>query len=332
MSTATDLARLGWRTDSGRLRQAISDFQRGWNLGPALTVDGKDGPATRAAIALSARRLDAGLPTASAKFSFSEFACNCNGKWPDCRRIWQERESIQSLEAYRAEVGPLNIERGCRCPRENARVGGVSNSQHLYGRAADVSVFEYPVEKVYALRVFTGVGYYVWKSRAYPRHLDVRTNRTVTSPAKWNYGTAKSTPLPPRPDLAKTPTTQENEDMAVTEDDLKKIANAVWGRAPWGTTTVAGGVPGSSAANNLGWQSAWAYQTLEIVKKLAAQTGVDIDEAALSKALVAELTPVISQAATTAAKSMGVPDPSAYAKAVVAELGTALTPTKETTP
>ena len=44
------LAALGWRVDTtARLAQAVKDFQRGWNLGAALAVDGDPGPKTRAA-------------------------------------------------------------------------------------------------------------------------------------------------------------------------------------------------------------------------------------------------------------------------------------------
>ena len=42
------------------------------------------------------------------------------------------------LEPARKVVGPIIINSGFRCSRVNALVGGVSNSQHLLGQAADI--------------------------------------------------------------------------------------------------------------------------------------------------------------------------------------------------
>jgi zinc D-Ala-D-Ala carboxypeptidase len=48
----------------------------------------------------------------------------------------------QMLEEIRDELGvPLDITSGYRCPELNVAVGGVANSDHIYGRAAD---FEAP--------------------------------------------------------------------------------------------------------------------------------------------------------------------------------------------
>lgn len=230
MSVQSDLTALGFDGDRST---SVADFQRGWNLGIALPVDGVPGPMTRAALAISMKRLAAGLPTASPNFSFTEFRCACGGRWADCRRIWQARVNIRALEVYRAQVGPLTVERGCRCPRENARVGGVSNSRHLFGDAADVTVMNYPVEKLYALNAFSGVGYYVWKNRAYPRHVDNRPTRTVTAPARWNYGTAKSAPAAINPTSnTPAPTEKDGFDMATVPEVVNAILNAPLGTNP----------------------------------------------------------------------------------------------------
>ena len=42
------------------------------------------------------------------------------------------------LEPARKVVGPIIINSGFRCSRVNALVGGVNNSQHLLGQAADI--------------------------------------------------------------------------------------------------------------------------------------------------------------------------------------------------
>lgn len=42
------------------------------------------------------------------------------------------------LEPLRAQFGPIVISSGYRCPQVNRLVGGVKNSQHLLGEAADI--------------------------------------------------------------------------------------------------------------------------------------------------------------------------------------------------
>ena len=42
------------------------------------------------------------------------------------------------LEPARAEVGPIIINSGFRNEAVNRKVGGVTNSQHLFGQAADI--------------------------------------------------------------------------------------------------------------------------------------------------------------------------------------------------
>ena len=45
---------------------------------------------------------------------------------------------LMLLEPARLEVGPIIINSGFRSETVNRRVGGVSNSQHLLGQAADI--------------------------------------------------------------------------------------------------------------------------------------------------------------------------------------------------
>lgn len=189
---AVILSRLGWRVNtSGRLTQAIKDFQRGWNLGPALTVDGLVGPKTSYALRLSESRRAKGLGTASAHFSFTEFACKCGGKYASCRRIWILRAQVQRLEAFRSKVGrPVSITSGCRCVGHNAAVGGASSSQHLYGAACDVTGPD--KDTVASWRLFAGIGYSGRTDRT--AHVDSRdksgnntTGGRPWAPTKWRY-------------------------------------------------------------------------------------------------------------------------------------------------
>ncbi|MDO5500903.1 MAG: D-Ala-D-Ala carboxypeptidase family metallohydrolase, partial [Propionibacteriaceae bacterium] len=206
-------------------------FQQAWSLGPALTIDGEAGPLTRAALRRSLERKAAGKPDISAHFSAREFACNCAGRWPECRRIIATRALIAAAEWYRALIGPYTPERAYRCTQENARVGGVRNSQHLLGRGIDVPVYDVSVSTVAAARKVTGIGYYVYKGRRVIRHLDVRDTHTTAAPAIWSYGTARGVPLRPRPDLARPapskptppPPPSSQEDAALSATDLAAL-------------------------------------------------------------------------------------------------------------
>lgn len=44
------------------------------------------------------------------------------------------------LDPLRAACGPITISSGYRCPSLNKQVGGVCNSQHVTGQAADISI------------------------------------------------------------------------------------------------------------------------------------------------------------------------------------------------
>lgn len=216
MSTADDLTTLGWRTDTpARLDQAVLDFQSGWNLGPALAKDGNAGPATRAALAKSMSRHAAGLPDYSEHFDAAEFACACDGRNADCRRIWSPRSTVRLAEKYRAIVGPFTPDRACRCPAENARVGGAARSQHLYGKALDVPIYKVTPQQLRDARIgANGIGTYTYRGTRYVRHIDNRSK--AVNP--WSYGTTTTPPLTPHPNA-----TEETTDMTLSKDDAQTI-------------------------------------------------------------------------------------------------------------
>ena len=72
----------------------------------------------------------------SENFIRKEFECRCG-----CGFDTVDVELINVLEAIREEFGlPVKVTSGCRCHSHNAHIGGSKNSQHLYGRGADIHI------------------------------------------------------------------------------------------------------------------------------------------------------------------------------------------------
>jgi len=110
-------------------------------------------------------------------FNSDEFACHCGCGYDDI-----DMNLVAKLEELRDNVDePLIINSGCRCPEHNAEVGGVSNSQHVYGKAADVALPDgYTVDEFADLAEeigFDGIGKYDWGI-----HVDVRGYT-----ARWDF-------------------------------------------------------------------------------------------------------------------------------------------------
>lgn len=86
----------------------------------------------------------------SRNFNLREFVCKggkscCNGT------VMIDPELIRRLQAMRDELDlPINIASGFRCPDYNKRVGGVKNSYHMRGQAADIKS-SVSAEKLYTL-------------------------------------------------------------------------------------------------------------------------------------------------------------------------------------
>lgn len=177
----TILRNLGWRVrTTAEYHQCVRNFQAGWNLGAALSVDGLVGPATSSALLLSESRRRAGKTTASPNFSFTEVRCRCGGKYYTCQRIWQKRAAFQMMEKYRAKSGrPLAVISGCRCPGENKSVGGSAYSEHLRGYACDVTAL-YSVGTVKSWQVAKGIGYGSVSRKV--KHIDVGARGSFTYP------------------------------------------------------------------------------------------------------------------------------------------------------
>ena len=73
-------------------------------------------------------------------FTRAEFKCKCGGKYCNGYPVEIDMNMVKIADKIREKIGkPITINSGLRCKTHNANVGGVSNSQHLYGNAADLS-------------------------------------------------------------------------------------------------------------------------------------------------------------------------------------------------
>ena len=93
----------------------------------------------------------------SANFKVREFRSKCGSD-----EILIEDKLVTLLQKMRDKFGVVNISSAYRTPAYNKKAGGVSNSQHLYGLAADITIQDTSrlLEAAqYAEKIgFTGVG------------------------------------------------------------------------------------------------------------------------------------------------------------------------------
>lgn len=114
----------------------------------------------------------------SAHFDSDEFACRCG-----CGFASVNPALVEGLELLRLKIGAaVRVTSGCRCQPHNREVGGSPSSQHLFGRAADVTSHFLTGDELYrfarTIPAFHGFGVAGgWI------HLDIRPG----SPARWKY-------------------------------------------------------------------------------------------------------------------------------------------------
>lgn len=103
----------------------------------------------------------------SNNFFLSELVCRCG-----CEFAKVNGKLVKMLQRLRDQVGgPVNVNSGYRCVSHNAAIGGVQNSEHTKGTAADIVVPGMSSSEVQkrAKELFDGVGSYVSFT-----HVDVR--------------------------------------------------------------------------------------------------------------------------------------------------------------
>lgn len=180
------LAYLGYYTGAidgiwGRLSiEGTEKFQNA----VGLKVDGICGPSTQAKL----REMIANgeelpktateEPTATGTFwdeieylDREEFRCQCKGKYCNGFPVEPQEKMVRTVDEIRRRLGvPVTIVEsggsGVRCPIHNANVGGVSNSNHLTGNAADLHSSKSPQEMARVAEEVMGntgeIGIYSW--------------------------------------------------------------------------------------------------------------------------------------------------------------------------
>ena len=116
-------------------------------------------------------------------FTRDEFRCKCGGKYCNGYPAEPDERMVRIADAIRKRIGkPITVNSGLRCKTHNANVGGVSNSQHLYGTAADLgcpigctpSQMASIAEEI--MGETGGIGIYSWGI-----HIDTRSTKS-----RWN--------------------------------------------------------------------------------------------------------------------------------------------------
>ena len=167
---------------------ATEAFQRDYSL----TADGKFGPDTEKRIleviatGEEPKSVEdiAGTSWDEIKyFKREEFRCKCGGKYCNGYTTEIDMETVKIADAIRERIGkPIAVNSGIRCKTHNANVGGVPNSQHLYGKAADLccpsgytpSQMASIAEEI--MGNTGGIGIYSWGI-----HIDTRSTKS-----RWN--------------------------------------------------------------------------------------------------------------------------------------------------
>lgn len=104
-------------------------------------------------------------------FKREEFRCQCKGKYCNGFPVEPQEKMVRTVDEIRRRLGvPVTIVEsggsGVRCPVHNATVGGVANSNHLTGNAADLHSGKSPEEMARVAEEVMGntgeIGIYDW--------------------------------------------------------------------------------------------------------------------------------------------------------------------------
>ena len=119
-------------------------------------------------------------------FNKSEFDCSCNCEMP--KKVLDNVKILaEQLQAIRTiSEQPIKINSAYRCAKHNKAIGGVKNSQHVLGKAADIVIKDHTAEETFYLiselindgdMLQGGLGSYNTFT-----HYDIRGKK-----ARWNF-------------------------------------------------------------------------------------------------------------------------------------------------
>ena len=175
------LAYLGYDTGAidGRWgdqsRKACLAFQKDFG---GITADGIGGPETddalKQAVSMGFPEREDGTGSFWEEIPFftrEEFRCQCGGKYCNGFPVEPQEQLVRRVNEIRRRLGvPVQIVTaggsGVRCRQHNANVGGVANSLHLTGNAADLHSNKSPEEMARVAEAVLGntgeIGIYDW--------------------------------------------------------------------------------------------------------------------------------------------------------------------------
>jgi zinc D-Ala-D-Ala carboxypeptidase len=175
-----------------------------------LATDGIFGPATKAAVIRLQRAygltqdgivgcltwsvISAKSDGAPPHFSFSEFysqdGMGLNGGKVDSATVRENiRRLMWKLEAFRKKEGgnPVIIVSGFRSINRNAKVGGASNSQHMFGIAADISAAGLTLDQEAAIAKTCGLSGIIIEGTHKALHVDSRVEYPSYGSPNWYW-------------------------------------------------------------------------------------------------------------------------------------------------
>jgi len=92
----------------------------------------------------------------SENFNLQEFECTGEGH----NHAKVDRELVEKLQELRGRLGrPILINSAFRCEERNAEVGGADESQHLTGRAVDISLHNQDISHGELKSLARGIGF-----------------------------------------------------------------------------------------------------------------------------------------------------------------------------
>lgn len=119
----------------------------------------------------------------SEHFSRAEMACKCCHGLPEGGI---SQALLDGLEKLRKTIGdkPINVSSAYRCQHHNSNIGGVRDSQHVLGKAADIWVEGYSSYYLGGIcqEIFDGVGIYIDDDFV---HVDMRDDGKSIGKYTW---------------------------------------------------------------------------------------------------------------------------------------------------